>query len=262
MENGERQSFVMYASFLEAAEGLGAEAFKECVLKLRDYALYGVDVYSKDPAVNIILIMAKPNLNAASARYQRCIENGNKGKGFGSKGGRPRKGESREDYLERKRLSETPRKPLDVNDNEKEDKKENDNNHEELIQSPAAMEPTRGSGNYIGFSSFSLDDFYKETPSRDDMSLILSQLSGMSERDLERRYETDMDKIIQARVNNGRHKHESLLATEAAIICKHMDNLPTLSDAREWVVRDLNAAIQEMHKSRQRIDLNENDQPF
>ena len=252
----------MYASFLEAAEGLDAEAFKECVLKLRDYALYGVDVYSKDPVVNIILTMAKPNLNAASARYQRCVENGNKGKEFGGKGGRPRKGESREDYLERKHLSETPRKPLDVNENEKEDKKEKDNNHEELIQSPAAMEPARGSRNYIGFSSFSLDDFFKETPSRDDMRLILSQLSGMSERDLARRYESDMDKIIQARAHNGRHSHEALLATEAAIICKRLDNLPTLDDARGWVIRDLNASIQEMRKSRQHVDLDENDQPF
>ena len=262
MESGERQSFVMYASFLEAAEGLDAEAFKECVLKLRDYALYGVDVYSKDPVINIILTMAKPNLNAASARYQRCVENGNKGKEFGSKGGRPRKGESREDYLERKRLSETPRKPLDVNENEKENKKENDNNHAKLIRSPVAMEPLRGSGNYISVSSFSLDDVFKEAPSRDDMSMILSQLAGMSERDLVRRYETDMDKIIQARANKERHRHEALLAEEAAIICKRLDNLPTLSDARGLVVRDLNAAIQEMQKSKQHVGLDENDQPF
>jgi hypothetical protein len=78
-----KQSFVMYASFLEAAEGLDGEAFKECVLKLRDYALYGEDVYSKDPVVNIILLMAKPNIKAATTRYQKAVDNGNKGSEHG-----------------------------------------------------------------------------------------------------------------------------------------------------------------------------------
>ena len=98
MNGNERQSFVMYASFLEAAENLEPAAFKECVLKLRDYALFGENVSSKDPVVNIILTMAKPNLNAAAARYQRCVENGSKGREHGSKGGRPKKGETREEY--------------------------------------------------------------------------------------------------------------------------------------------------------------------
>ena len=80
MVRNERNSFVMYASFLEAAEVLDPAAFKECILKMRDYALYGQDVKSKDPVVNTILTMAKPNLNAAAQRYQQCVENGSKGK--------------------------------------------------------------------------------------------------------------------------------------------------------------------------------------
>ena len=73
----------MYASFLEAAEGLDPPEFKECVLKLRDYALKGEDVFSKDPVVNIILMMAKPNIKAATVRYNKSVEDGNKGKDYG-----------------------------------------------------------------------------------------------------------------------------------------------------------------------------------
>lgn len=120
MEGSERQSFVMYSSFLEAAENLEPAAFKECVLKLRDFALHGEDVSSQDPVVNIILTMAKPNLNAAAARYQRCVENGSKGKEHGAKGGRPRKGETREAYEARRCQPQTPRKPLDEKEDEKE----------------------------------------------------------------------------------------------------------------------------------------------
>ncbi len=83
MMDKSKQSFVMYASFLEAAEGLDGEAFKECVLKLRDYALYGEEVSSKDPVVNIILMMAKPNIKAATSRYKKAVENGELGKEHG-----------------------------------------------------------------------------------------------------------------------------------------------------------------------------------
>ena len=68
---------------VEAAEGLDGEAFKECVLKLRDYALYGEEVSSKDPVVNIILMMAKPNIKAATSRYKKAVENGELGKEHG-----------------------------------------------------------------------------------------------------------------------------------------------------------------------------------
>lgn len=78
-----KESFVMYGSFLKAAEILSGDDFKECVLKLRDYALYGEEEDSDNPIVNAILIMAKPNIKAAADRYQNCVDNGNKGKDFG-----------------------------------------------------------------------------------------------------------------------------------------------------------------------------------
>lgn len=268
MDRNERQSFVMYASFLEAAENLDPAAFKECVLKLRDYALYGEDVHSKDPVINAILIMAKPNLNAAAVRYQRCVENGSKGKEYGTKGGRPKKGESREEYLERKGKQETPRKPLNVDDDENEKENEKENDDVEVIKSPAAMEPSRGSGSSIGlFLPISIESIFKAdntgSPSKDDIGLILRQHSNMSEGELVNRYEQVIDKVALARANKERYQHEALLAREAALICQRMDKLPTLDEAKLRVVEDINAAIQMIQKERiLSVEEDENEQPF
>lgn len=266
MDGNERQSFVMYASFLEAAESLEPAAFKECMLRLRDYALYGQDTPSKDPVVNIILTMAKPNLNAAAARYQRCVENGNKGKEHGSKGGRPRKGETREEYEKRKRSPETPRKPLDADEDD--NKNENEKENVELILSPAAMEPARGSGSSIGLSlPISIESIFKAdstgSPSNDDISLIRHQHSNMSERELVNRYEQAIDKVALARANKERYKHEALLAMEAALICQRLDKLPTLDEAKRLVVEDINAAVQQIREARKaEVDKDESDDPF
>lgn len=257
----------MYASFLEAAEILEPAAFKECILKLRDYALFEIDVKSENPYVNIILKMAIPNINAASERYQRCVENGNKGKGYGAKGGRPRKNETREQYLKRKQNSETPRKPLnededaneEVNDNE--DEKEKDN--VEIVQSPGAMEPTRGSGTNIGFSSFlSVESIFPSgSPTwaqRQDVSWILQTHAGWSDDELEKRYGQVIEKIALARAYNTRLSNEATLVMEAALICKRFDRLSKLDEAIALVVRDINGAIQQIVESRD----DESEEPF
>jgi len=70
-EKIEKQSFVMYNSFIDAAANLDDAHFKECVLKIRDYALYGKDDRSEHIGVNIILDMAKPLLDAARLRYEK-----------------------------------------------------------------------------------------------------------------------------------------------------------------------------------------------
>ena len=268
--NEERQSFVMYASFLEAAEQLEADAFKECVLKLRDYALFGEEVYSKHPVVNAILTMAKPNINAAAARYQRCVENGSKGKEYGSMGGRPRRGETKEDYDARK--GKTPRKPLDVEEKEKEKGNKKHNDDVEFIQPPAAVEPTRGSGTSIGFSfPISVESIFRldstGAPSREEIGFMLNQHSNMSKDELADRYENVIDKLVLARANKSRHQHEALLATEAALICKRYNNLPTLDDAKRAVAQDINAAVQMIQEeTARRVEVNgnddENDKPF
>ena len=266
MEGSERQSFVMYASFLEAAEKLEPTAFKECVLKLRDYALYGDDVHSKDLAVEIILTMAKPNLNAAAVRYQRCVENGNKGKEHGSKGGRPRKGESREEYLERKWKQETPRKPLNADEDENEKEKENDD--VEVIKSPAAMEPTRGSGNGIGFSSSIIEgNPVPDIPitfAVEDAPWISQQVKGMTKTELIKRYEHAIDKIALSKVEGKELNSEGVLAMEAALILMRYDKLSSFKEAKAATKIDIQSAIQQIKENRNgQISRSiEDDEPF
>jgi hypothetical protein len=69
----------MYASFLEAMKHLNDAEFRECVMKISDYALDGIDKESESPYVNIILAMAKPNLDSAKRRYMASVETGKKG---------------------------------------------------------------------------------------------------------------------------------------------------------------------------------------
>lgn len=120
-----KESFVMYDSFLQAADYLPAEAFKEFIMKLRDYALYDIDELSENPSINMMMAMAKPNLDKAEERRKKAIENGRKGAQFGNQGGAPRKGETREEY-DARRLARTPNNPqttpneplnVNVNDN-------------------------------------------------------------------------------------------------------------------------------------------------
>ena len=68
-----KKSFVMYDSFLEAMKHLNDAEFRECVLKIRDYALDGVDEESSSPMVNVIMELAKPNLDSARRRYMAVL---------------------------------------------------------------------------------------------------------------------------------------------------------------------------------------------
>lgn len=88
-DNG-KNSFVFYDSFLSAMKHLNDAEFRECVLKIRDYALEGIDEESQSPYVNIILAMAKPNLDSARQRYEVAVENGKKGAEYGKYGGAPK----------------------------------------------------------------------------------------------------------------------------------------------------------------------------
>ena len=88
--NNDKRSFVFYDSFLEAMKHLNDSEFRECVMRIRDYALEGIDEESQSPYVNIILAMAKPNLDSARRRYMASVENGKKGAEFGELGGAPK----------------------------------------------------------------------------------------------------------------------------------------------------------------------------
>ena len=111
--NNDKRSFVMYDSFLEAMKHLNDAEFRECVMRIRDFALEGDDTESEHPMVNIILALAKPNLEAAKRRYMASIENGKKGAEYGKLGGAPKGNQNA-------RKKQPLKQPLnvDVDDNE------------------------------------------------------------------------------------------------------------------------------------------------
>ena len=123
-KKNEKRSFVMYDSFLEAAKHLNDAEFRECVMKIRDYALEGIDEESESPMVNVIMAMAKPNLDSARKRYIASVENGKKGAEFGKLGGAPKGNQN----ARKNNPQSTLKQPLDVdvNDDVEEDVNENE----------------------------------------------------------------------------------------------------------------------------------------
>ena len=118
-DNG-KNSFVFYDSFLSAMKHLNDSEFRECVMRIRDYALEGIDEESQSPYVNIILAMAKPNLDSARRRYMASVENGKKGAEFGNLGGAPKGNQNA-------RKKQPQKQPLDVDANEDVDVNEDEN---------------------------------------------------------------------------------------------------------------------------------------
>ena len=110
----EKKSFVFYDSFLSAMKHLNDAEFRECVLKIRDYALEGVDEESSSPMVNVIMALAKPNLDSAKRRYMASVENGKKGAEFGKLGGAPKGNQN----ARKNNPQSTPKQPLDVDIND------------------------------------------------------------------------------------------------------------------------------------------------
>ena len=106
-----KKAFVMYDSFLEAMKHLNDAEFRECVLRIRDYALEGVDEESSSPMVSVIMAMAKPNLDSAKRRYMASVENGKKGAEYGKLGGAPKGNQNA-------RKKQPLKQPLDVDVND------------------------------------------------------------------------------------------------------------------------------------------------
>lgn len=120
IKDNEKKSFVFYDSFLSAMKHLNDAEFRECVLKIRDYALEGIDEESQSPYVNIILALAKPNLDSARRRYMASVENGKKGAEYGKLGGAPKGNQNA-------RKKQPQKQPLDVDANEDVDVNEDEN---------------------------------------------------------------------------------------------------------------------------------------
>ena len=106
-DNG-KKSFVMYDSFVEAMMHLDDKDFRECFMKIRDYALEGVCAESASQNINIIMALVKPNLDSARRRYLASVENGKKGAEFGKLGGAPKGNQNA-------RKKQPQKQPLDVN---------------------------------------------------------------------------------------------------------------------------------------------------
>lgn len=121
-DNG-KNSFVFYDSFLSAMKHLNDSEFRECVMRIRDYALEGIDEESQSPYVNIIVAMAKPNLDSARRRYMASVENGKKGAEYGKLGGAPKGNQN----ARKNNPQSTPKQPLDVDANEDVDVNEDEN---------------------------------------------------------------------------------------------------------------------------------------
>ena len=122
-KDDKKMSFVMYDSFLSAMKHLNDAEFRECVMRIRDYALDGIDEESKYSYVNMIMELVKPNLDAARRRYMASVENGKKGAEYGKLGGAPKGNQNA-------RKKQPQKQPLDVDVNV--DVEEDENENEEV----------------------------------------------------------------------------------------------------------------------------------
>ena len=151
IKKNEKRSFVMYDSFLEAMKHLNDAEFRECVLKIRDYALEGVDEESISPMVNVIMAMAKPNLDSAKRRYMASVENGKKGAEFGKLGGAPK---GNQNARKKQPLIQPQIQPLDEDVNE--DVEEDVNEEVNVNGDDDGDNPSGSIGFQSSFSNFSI----------------------------------------------------------------------------------------------------------
>ena len=115
-KNEKKKSFVMYDSFLEAMKHLNDAEFRECFLRIRNYAIDGLEEESASPNINIIMALVKPNLDSARRRYMASVENGKKGAEYGKLGGAPKGNQNA-----RKKQPQKQPLDVDVNDDVEED---------------------------------------------------------------------------------------------------------------------------------------------
>lgn len=114
-----RKSCILFKSIVDAAKELDKDQALELLLTYADYGLGEViDLDKCSKIVKLILMQNIEALNAADRRYKASKLNGPKGKENGGGVGRPRKGETPEEYQKRveewkrsKNPQETPKNP-------------------------------------------------------------------------------------------------------------------------------------------------------
>ena len=149
IKDNDKKSFVFYDSFLSAMKHLNDAEFRECVMRIRDYALEGVDEESSSPMVNVIMALAKPNLDSARRRYMASVENGKKGAEFGKLGGAPKGNQN----ARKNNPQSTLKQPLDVNVND--DVEVDENVNEEVNVEVDADAPSGSTAFQSSFSNSS-----------------------------------------------------------------------------------------------------------
>ena len=179
----DKKSFVFYDSFLSAMKHLNDAEFRECVLKIRDYALESIDEESSSPMVNVIMELAKPNLDAARRRYMASVENGKKGAEFGKLGGAPKGNQNA-------RKKQPQKQPLDVDANEDVDVNEDEEVNENANADEADPSGTIGfqssfSNFSIGFSNKEIVNDSERLKEREETKEPCSEERPLSSNDLE-----------------------------------------------------------------------------
>lgn len=109
LQNEKKNACVIFRSVYEAALELDKEQALELLLTYIGAGL-GENI-NLDECSQVVRLILKQNLaylTAAERRYKAACENGKKGKDAGKKGGRPKKGETKEEAYERRNPSKTP----------------------------------------------------------------------------------------------------------------------------------------------------------
>ena len=156
-KDDKKMSFVMYDSFLSAMKHLNDAEFRECIMRIRDYALDGIDEESKYSYVNMIMELVKPNLDAARRRYMASVENGKKGAEFGKLGGAPKGNQNA-------RKKQPPKQPLDVDVNVDVEEDENENEEVDVNVNEDAPVGDIVPSSFSGFSFSTNPHNYQEPP--------------------------------------------------------------------------------------------------
>ena len=150
-KNEKKKSFVMYDSFLEAMKHLNDAEFRECFLRIRNYAIDGLEEESASPNINIIMALVKPNLDSARRRYMASVENGKKGAEYGKLGGAPK---GNQNARKKQPLIQPQIQPLDEDVNE--DVEEDVNKEVNVNGDDDGDNPSGSIGFQSSFSNFSI----------------------------------------------------------------------------------------------------------
>lgn len=124
----EKTTCVFFRSLFDAAERIHETNPETAYEIYRSYFRYAFceteDIETDDMVAELLVRQNVESLNAADERYSNAVKNGEKGKEYGilgkeygKLGGRPRKGETREEYWERRKkdIQKTPQKtPLTI----------------------------------------------------------------------------------------------------------------------------------------------------